>query len=101
MYGETLSTLPPNPKFFVGDVVRVEKYHPETRHTKGYTINFTEEELKIIGVYRSNPIMCKIQDIGRDEKINGRFYERELSLVKKEREEQGPEEQSPDASFAG
>ena len=29
--------------------------------------------------------------MGADEKINGRFYKRELSLVKRDREEQGPE----------
>ena len=92
MYGETLSALPPNPKFSVGDIVRVEKYHLETRHTKGHTINFTDEEFKIIGVYRSNPIMYKIQDMGTDEKINGRFYERELSLVRKNLPEQRAEE---------
>ena len=90
LYQDNMSSIPPNPQFSVGDIVRVEKYHPETRHTKGCTINFTDEEFKIIGVYRSNPIMYKIQDMGTDEKINGRFYERELSLVKKYLPEKGP-----------
>ena len=66
LYGENVSTMPKGPRYSVGDIARVEKYHPETRHTKGYTINFTEEEFKIIGVYRSNPIMYKIQDMGTD-----------------------------------
>ena len=38
--------------------------------------------------------MYKIQDLGTDEMINERFYKRELSLVKKELNEQraeGPE----------
>ena len=83
LYGKNFSTVPPKPRFSAGDIVRVEKYHPETRHTKGYTINFTEKKFKIIGVYRSNPIMYKIQNMGSGEKINGRFYKRELSLVKK------------------
>ena len=76
MNGDNVSTVPTKQKFSVGDIVRVEKYHPETRHTKGYTINFTEEEFQIIGVYRSNPIMYKVQDMGTGEKITGRFYER-------------------------
>ena len=50
-----------------------------------------QKEFKIIGVYCSNLIMYKIQDMGTDEKINGRFYERELSLVKKYLPQQGPE----------
>ena len=43
LYRDKLSVVPPKPKFKNGDIVRVEKYHPETRHTKGYTINFTKE----------------------------------------------------------
>ena len=91
LYGENVLSLPPEPKFSIGDIIRVEKYYPETRHTKGYTINFTEEEFRIIGVYRSNPIMYIVQDMGTGEKITGRFYERELSVVKKSLPEQGPE----------
>ena len=70
------------PKFKVGDIVRVEKYHPGTRFVKGYTFNFTDEKFEIVGVYRGSPIMYSIKDVETDENINGRFYERELSLVK-------------------
>ena len=107
LYGDSsasgISFFPLKPKFFVGDIVRVEKYHPETRHKKGYTINFTDEEFKIIGVYRSNPTMYKIQDLGTDEKINGRFYERELSLVKKRSSEMtvGPKPVLPEQRAEG
>ena len=31
------------PKYKVGDIVRVKKYHSGTRLVKGYTVNFTEE----------------------------------------------------------
>ena len=70
------------PKFKVGDIVRVEKYHPGTRFVKGYTFNFTDEKFEIVDVYRGiDPIMYRIKDVETDEIINGRFYERELSLV--------------------
>ena len=91
LYAENASTVPPEPKFKIGDIVRVEKYDAGTRHTKGYTINFTNEKFKIIGVYRGVPTMYNIQEIEKEnkqheilelgDKISGRFYERELSKV--------------------
>lgn len=90
LYGENEMTIPEKPKLKVGDIVRVEKYDLGTRHTKGYFANFTDEEFKIIGVYRGIPTMHKIQDLGTGDKINGRFYKRELSLVKKQGVEKGP-----------
>ena len=101
LYGANDSTIPPNPRFKLGDIVRVEKYHPETRHTKGYTINFTEEEFEIVGVYRGNPVMYKIRDLGTGEKITGRFYERELTLVKEEGVKQGPDRGEPERRRGG
>lgn len=75
--------IPNEPRFSVGDIVCVEKYHSGTRFVKGYTINFTEELFKIVGVYRGDPIMYSVQDVETGEKIKGGFYKRELSLVKK------------------
>ena len=69
------------PRYSIGDIVRVEKYHSGTRFMKGYTINFTEK-FKIIAVYRGDPIMYGIQAVDTGEKIKGRFYEWKLSLVK-------------------
>ena len=43
------------PRYQIGDVVRVEKYHPGTRFIKGYTINFTDELFAIVGIYRGDP----------------------------------------------
>ena len=87
LYRKNEMTVPDKPKFNIGDIVRVEKYDPGTRHVKGYTINFTDEEFKIIGIYRGIPVMYKVQKQGNilevGDKINGRFYERELSLVKR------------------
>ena len=76
------NTVNQNPKFKVGDVVRVDKYHPGTRFVKGYTFNFTDEKFEITGVFNGNPVMYSIKDIDTGENIKGRFYERELSLVK-------------------
>ena len=70
------------PKFKVGDIVRVEKYHPGTRFVKGYTFNFTDEKFEITSVYNGDPVMYSVKDVETDENISGRFYERELSLVK-------------------
>ena len=81
LYGKLMETESDKPKFKVGDLVRVEKYHPETRFVKGYTFNFTEEVFKIISVYMGHPIMYGIKDTDTGEEIKGRFYGRELSKV--------------------
>ena len=70
------------PKFKVGDIVRVEKYHPGTRFAKGYIFNFTDEKFEITSVYNGDPVMYSVKDVESGENISGRFYERELSLVK-------------------
>ena len=97
LYAENTTTVPPKPKFKIGDIVRVEKYDPGTRHGKGYTINFSDEKFKIIGIYRGVPTMYNIQEIDKKtdkkdddgnyvrkeigDEIVGRFYERELSKI--------------------
>ena len=97
LYSKNTTTVAPEPKFKIGDIVRVEKYDPGTRFSKGYTINFTNEKFKIIGVYRGVPTMYKIQEIEKltdkkdadgnyvakelGDEIVGRFYERELSKI--------------------
>ena len=92
LYADNTTTVPPEPKFKIGDFVRVQRYLRNADFVKGYTANFSDEDFKIIGIYRGVPTMYKIQDLGTGEKINGRFYERELSLLKNpERPEQGPE----------
>ena len=70
------------PRYSVGDIVRVEKYHSGTRFVKGYTVNFTDGLFKITCVYRGDPVMYGIQDVETGENIKGTFYERELSYVK-------------------
>ena len=72
----------PKPRYKIGDVVRVEKYHPETRFVKRYTVNFLDVLFVITAISRGDPNMCKIQDVDTGEEIKGRFYERELSLVR-------------------
>ena len=73
LYRENVMSVPPKPKFSIGNIVCVEKYDSGTQHTKGYFANFTGEEFKIIGIYHGIPTMYKIQDMGTEEKINGRF----------------------------
>ena len=73
------------PKYKVGDIVRAEKYHSGTRFVKGYTVNFSEELIKITRVYRCDPVMYGSQDVECGENIKGRFYERELSVVSSDR----------------
>ena len=80
LYGNDASVTS-KPKYKVGDIMPVEKYHPETRFVKGYTINFTNELFKIVRMYRGDPVMYGIQDVETGEDIRGRFYERELSIV--------------------
>ena len=72
------------PRFKVGDGVRVEKYYSGTRFKKGYEKNFTNKLFEIIGVYRGDPNMYKIKDIDTGDEITGKFYERELSRVEPE-----------------
>ena len=70
------------PRFKVGDIVRVKKYHPGTRFVKGYTFNFTDEKFEITAVYNGDPVMYSVKYVESGEDIKGRFYQRELSLVK-------------------
>ena len=82
LYGDENASS--KPRYEIGDVVRVEKYHPGARFVKGYTFNFRDEKFVMVGVYRGDPIMYSIQDVDTGGKIKGRFYERELSLVREE-----------------
>ncbi len=60
--------------------VRVSKY--KNIFDKGYETNFTEEIFKIARVFRGDPNMYELVDVG-DEPIIGKFYEEELSAINK------------------
>ena len=64
-----------NPKFNVGDHVRISKY--KDVFAKGYTPNWSEEIFIIKEVKDTVPWTYSISDIN-NEKILGSFYEKEL-----------------------
>jgi hypothetical protein len=66
---------PPEPKFTVGESVRISKY--KSVFTKGYEANFTEEIFTVTEVYHGHPNTYTIKD-SAGEPIIGRFYEQEL-----------------------
>ena len=64
-----------NPKFKVGDYVRISKY--KNIFTKGYTPNWSEEVFVINTIKSIVPCTYAISDLN-GEKIAGSFYEKEL-----------------------
>jgi hypothetical protein len=66
---------PSEPKFVVGESVRISKY--KSVFTKGYEANFTEELFTVTEVYHGHPNTYTIED-SAGEPIIGRFYEQEL-----------------------
>ena len=70
-----------NPKFSVGDKVRMSK--KKTIFEKGYTTRWTEEIFVITKIKRTNPITYKIADLNGEE-IDGTFYEPELQKTRQQ-----------------
>ena len=81
LYGQELSQTA-EPKFKVGDKVRISKYKRKI-FDKGYTPNWTEEIFAIDKIQYTNPITYKIEDLN-GENIIGTFYNQELSRAKQE-----------------
>ena len=71
----TFVNKPKQPKFQVGDYVRV----PDKRNTysKGYTTNWNRELFKIQKINPTNPITYTLED-ENNEQIAGKYYEQEL-----------------------
>ena len=67
-----------NPKFKVGDHVRISKY--ENIFAKGYTENWSEEVFVINKIKNTVPWTYAISDLN-GEKITGSFYEKELQKI--------------------
>jgi hypothetical protein len=67
-----------NPKFKIGDKVRISKN--KGIFEKGYTPNWTREIFLIDKLYVQNPPTYIIKDLN-DEIIDGRFYEQELQKI--------------------
>ena len=70
-----------NPKFKIGDLVRISLKRRDLFDKPSYNIKWSEELFKIHSINRSNVITYKIKDLN-DEIIQGIFYERELQKTK-------------------
>ena len=81
LYPEHLEIHNINPKFSVGDKVRISK--KKKTFEKGYTTRWTEEIFVIVEVKRTSPVTYKIANLNREE-IRGTFYEPELQKTSQE-----------------
>ena len=80
LYPEHLEIRDINPKFSVGDKVRISK--KKKTFEKGYTTRWTEEIFTIVEVKNTSPPTYKIADLNGEE-IKGTFYEPELQRLVK------------------
>ena len=67
-----------NPKFDVGDSVRISKYDLPFR--KGYKPQFTQKNFEIVVIATKKPPTYTIKD-EQEEVIRGKFYGKELIRV--------------------
>ena len=75
LYAKKVNAIKQNPKFKVGDKVRISK--KKKQFEKGFTPNWTEEIFTISNVKDTNPPTYHIQDL-KGESVKGSFYEAEL-----------------------
>ena len=75
LYPNRLNIIKINPKFSIGDKVRIIK--KKKTFEKGYTTRWTEEIFTITKINRTSPVTYKIADLNGEE-IQGTFYEPEL-----------------------
>ena len=71
-----------NPKFKVGDHVRISKY--KNIFAKGYTPNWSEEVFVVNKIKNTVPWTYAISDLNGEE-ITGSFYEKELQKTSQEK----------------
>ena len=81
LYPDRYKTSRLNPKFSVGDEVRITK--KKKVFEKGYTTRWTEEIFTIKEIRETNPITYKLKDL-KGEEIEGTFYEPELQKTKQQ-----------------
>ena len=79
LYPEHFEIRDINPKFSVGDKVRISK--EKKTFEKGYTTRWTEEIFTIVEVKLTSPVTYKIADLNGEE-IQGTFYEPELQKTR-------------------
>ena len=80
LYGDLIYLKPGQPKFAVGDHVRISKYKKKV-FDKGYTPNWTKEIFVIDKIIPTKPVTYSIIDL-MGEPITGSFYEQELQKAK-------------------
>ena len=76
LYGAYLAAKYGQPKFKVGETVRILKY--KTVFNKGYLPNYSEEFFKIKQVKIGRPTVYELEDT-KGEELTGIYYEDELS----------------------
>ena len=81
LYPDRYKTSRLNPKFSVGDEVRITK--KKKVFEKGYTTRWTEEIFTIKEIRETNPITYKLKDL-KGEEIKGTFYEPELQKTEQQ-----------------
>ena len=81
LYPNRYKTSRLNPKFSVGDEVRITK--KKKVFEKGYTTRWTEEIFTIKEIRETNPITYKLEDL-QGEEIKGTFYEPELQKTEQQ-----------------
>ena len=81
LYPDRYKTNRLNPKFSVGDEVRISK--KKKVFEKGYTTRWTEEIFTIKEIRETNPITYILEDL-QGEKIKGTFYEPELQKTEQQ-----------------
>ena len=81
LYPDRFKTSRLNPKFSVGDEVRITK--KKKVFEKGYTTRWTEEIFTIKEIRETDPITYKLEDL-QGEEIKGTFYEPELQKTEQQ-----------------
>ena len=81
LYPDHLEIKDIEPKFSVGDRVRISK--KKKTFKKGYTTRWTEEIFTIVEVKRTSHVTYRIADLNGEE-ITGTFYEPELQKTSQE-----------------
>ena len=82
LYGDLIYLKSKNPKFSIGDKVRLSKYKRKV-FDKGYTPNWTEEVFVVDKVMLTKPVTYHVVDL-LGEKVEGSFYEKELQKAKQQ-----------------
>ena len=82
LYGNLIYLRPKNPKFSIGDKVRILQYKRRV-FDKGYTPNWTEELFVVDRILMTKPVTYKIVDL-LGEEIEGSFYQKELQKAKQQ-----------------